>query len=82
MHRFCSSESQNGAATQRWILQQLHSKTVLAHISAFQNKCMHYNTLFTQRLHEKSGILLKQNHSVLSRKNKLFDNIKLTLNHA
>jgi hypothetical protein len=29
----------NGAATKRWILQQLNSKTVLAHISAFQNRC-------------------------------------------
>jgi hypothetical protein len=28
-----------GAATLRWILQQLHSKTVLAHIGAFPNKC-------------------------------------------
>jgi hypothetical protein len=26
-----------GAATLRWILQQLHSKTVLAHIGAFPN---------------------------------------------
>jgi hypothetical protein len=28
----------SGAATLRWILQQLHSKTVLAHIGAFPNK--------------------------------------------
>jgi hypothetical protein len=28
-----------GAATQRWILQQLLSKMVLAHISAFPKKC-------------------------------------------
>jgi hypothetical protein len=27
-----------GAATKRWILQQLPSKTVLAHIGAFPNK--------------------------------------------
>ncbi len=30
---------QKGAATLLWLLQQLHSKTVLAHISAFPNKC-------------------------------------------
>jgi hypothetical protein len=28
-----------GAATYRWILQHLHSKTVLDYISAFPNKC-------------------------------------------
>jgi hypothetical protein len=31
--------SKYGAATEQWILQQLHSKTVLAHIGAFPNKC-------------------------------------------
>ncbi len=44
----------NSAATLQWILQQLQSKTVHAHIGAFPN----YKTpFFTQRLHEKSGIL-------------------------
>jgi hypothetical protein len=28
-----------GSVLLRWIPQQLHSKTVLAHFSAFQNKC-------------------------------------------
>ncbi len=28
-----------GAATLQWILQHLHSKTVLAHIGAFPKKC-------------------------------------------
>jgi hypothetical protein len=28
-----------GASTKRWILQQLHSETVVAHIGAFPNKC-------------------------------------------
>jgi hypothetical protein len=27
-----------GAATKRWILHQLHSKTVLVHLGAFPNK--------------------------------------------
>jgi hypothetical protein len=42
-----------GAATLRWFLQQLHSKTVLAHISPFPNKC----TIKHPWLQEKSGIL-------------------------
>jgi hypothetical protein len=43
---------------------------------------MHYkNTLFTQQLHEKSGILLNENYIALfCQKKKLFDNIILTLN--
>jgi hypothetical protein len=39
-----------GADTERWILQQLHSKTVLAHIGAFPNKCTikhHCHTMAT-----------------------------------
>jgi len=39
------------------------------------------NTLFTQQLHEKSGILLNENYIALfCQKKKLFDNIILTLN--
>jgi hypothetical protein len=30
---------EGGAATLWWFLQQLHSKTVLAHIGVFPNKC-------------------------------------------
>ncbi len=61
-----------GSATLRWILQQLHYKTVLAHIGAFPNKCTH----------EKSGNLRKLSHSCSVWKIKLFYNIILTQNHA
>jgi hypothetical protein len=53
---------QNGACT--------HS------INAFPNKCTIKHPFHTTAIHEKSGNLL--NHSVLSGKNKLFDNIILT----
>ncbi len=67
-----------GAATLRWILQQLHSKTVLAHIGAFPNKCT-----IKHPFHKwKSGNLWKLHHSVLSGKNKLFYNITVTQNHT
>ncbi len=58
----------NGAATLRWILQQLHSKTVLAHISAFPNKCTTKHPFHTTDIHEKSGNLWKLHYSVLSGK--------------
>jgi hypothetical protein len=41
------------AATLWGILQQLHSKTVLAHIGAFPNK-MHYRTSFSHNSYMKS----------------------------
>ncbi len=67
----------NGAATVRWILQQLHSKTVLAHIGTFPNKCT-----LKQPFHTTSAWkvwnFMKTHHSCLSGKNKLFDNIILT----
>jgi hypothetical protein len=46
-----------GAATLRWILQQLHSKTVLAHISAIPNKCTIKHPFHTTAIDEKSGNL-------------------------
>jgi hypothetical protein len=45
------------AATKGWILQQLHSKTVLAHISAFPNKCNIKHPFYKTAIHEKSGNL-------------------------
>jgi hypothetical protein len=36
-----------GAATQRWILEQLYSKTVLAHIGALPNECTIKHPLHT-----------------------------------
>jgi hypothetical protein len=46
----------NGAATYRWILQQLHSKTVLAHFCALENKCTVKHPFHTKAT-VKSGIL-------------------------
>ncbi len=76
---FCSF---SGAATQRWILQQLHSQTVLAHINAFPYKCTIKHPFRTTAIHEMSGNFWKLHHTVLSGKNKLFDNIIVTQNHA
>jgi hypothetical protein len=37
------------AVTKRWILQQQHSKTVLAHISAFLKECTNYKIPFSHK---------------------------------
>ena len=71
-----------GTATLRWILQQLHSKTVLAHIGAFPNKCT-IKQPFSLNGYMKSLEFYENYITLFSlEKNKLFDNIILTQDHA
>ncbi len=57
---FCSF---SGAATLRWILRQLHSQTVLAHINAFPYKCTIKHPFRTTAIHEMFGNLWKLHHT-------------------
>ncbi len=50
----------------------MHSKTVLAHISAFPNKCTIKHPFHTTTIHEKSGNLRKLHYTVLSGKKQTF----------
>ncbi len=71
-----------GAATWRWILQQLRSKTVLAPIGAFPNKYT-LKTPFSHNGYIRSLEFYENYHFVLSGQNKLFDNNDmLAQNHA
>jgi hypothetical protein len=67
--------SQNGDATQRWILQQLHSKTVLAHISAFQNKCIIKHPFHTTAPGKVWNFMKTISFCSVLKKTILFDNI-------
>ncbi len=69
------------AATLRWILSQLHSKTVLAHIGAFPNKCTIKHP-FSHNSYMKN-LEFYQNYITLFCLEKLiFWGIILTQNHA
>jgi hypothetical protein len=66
-------------AAQWWILEQLHSKTFLAHIGAFPNKCTIKHPFHTtQRLHEKSGNYENYITLLCLEKNKFYDKVILT----
>jgi hypothetical protein len=70
----------NGAATLRWILL---SKTVLAHIGAFLEKCTLKDHFHTMAIHEKSGTLWELQQSFLSaKKQTILQYHILAQNHA
>ena len=71
MSMFSRSKIRKGLQTYRLLPNNggfcnncMHTKTVLAHFSAFQTNALK-NTLFTQWLHKMSGIFWKLYHSVL-----------------
>jgi hypothetical protein len=60
-------------------LQQLHSKTMLAHIGAFPNKCTIKHPLLTKATWKVWNFM---NTTFCLEKDKLVDNVILTQNHA
>jgi hypothetical protein len=71
-----------GAATQRWILEPQHSKTVLAHIGAFPKKCTLKHPFHTMATWKFCKFCENYITLFCLEENKLFDKIILTQNHA
>ncbi len=64
------------------ILQQLHSKTMLAHISAFPNKCTIKHPFHTKVILNVWICMKTTSFCSVWKKNKPFDNTILTQIHA
>jgi hypothetical protein len=60
----------SGAATERWILQRLHSRTVLVHIYRCISKQIHYKTPLSHNGYLKS-LGIYENYITLSGKKQL-----------